>query len=205
MDPVSLDLFKEINLLWEPVYPYLARAIREDYGRREGTLVEIGPFCGVIFELGRQGIGDSFAIAAFPQGMANDFRKQARQRSAACPVRVIETNSNLDGLEENSVDLAIFRGALFFPSLFEVDWSAIHRVLKPDGVALIGGGFGKFTPQEVVSRIGQKSRELNLQLGKVEMSPGKLQKEIEKISLKATFEILREGGLWVLMKKDQSH
>ena len=204
MEFFNLDLIRDIDLLWEPVYPYLARAIGEYYGRREGTLLEIGPFCGVIFELARQGIGDSFAIAAFPQGMANHIQEKARQRSATHPAEVIETNPTLDGVKENGVDLAIFRGAFFFPSLFEVHWPSIHRVLKPNGIALIGGGFGKFTPVEVITKIGQKSRDLNLRIGKVEITEDRLREEVEKIDLKATFEILTEGGLWILMRKDLS-
>jgi hypothetical protein len=104
-------------------------------------------------------------------------------------------------VDENSADLAIFRGAFFFPSLFQVNWAAIHRVLKPNGIALVGGGFGKFTPREVISKIGKKSRDLNFQMGKVDRTPGDLKEEIKGISVRATFEILSEGGLWVLMRK----
>jgi hypothetical protein len=104
-------------------------------------------------------------------------------------------------VNENSADLLIFRGAFFFPSLFQVHWPAIHRVLKPNGVALVGGGFGKFTPGEVITKIGKKSRDLNLQLGKVDRTAEDLKEEIEGISVEATFEILTEGGLWVLMRK----
>jgi hypothetical protein len=202
MGSVNLDLIKEINLLWEPVYPHLARTIREYYGRPGGALLEIGPFSGVIFEVKKQGIGDSFAIAAFPPGLASYFQEQARRQRAVSPVDVIETDPALDGVEENSTDLAIFRGAFFFPSLFQVHWSSIHRVLKPKGVALIGGGFGKLTPHEVITKIERKSRDLNLQIGKVDITAGDLEEEIERTSLKASFEILTEGGLWVLMRKD---
>jgi hypothetical protein len=86
--------------------------------------------------------------------------------------------------------------------LFQVNWAAIHRVLKPNGIALVGGGFGKFTPREVITKIGKKSRDLNLQMGKVDRTPEELRKEMEGISVEATFEILTEGGLWVLMKKN---
>jgi len=201
MGSVDLDLIKEIHLLWEPVYPYLSRAVTEYYGRREGTLIEIGPFCGVIFELKKQGIGDSFVIAAFPRGLTNTFQEQARRHNPASPIDVIETNPGLDGVDENSADLIIFRGAFFFPSLFQVHWPAIHRVLKPNGIALVGGGFGKFTPREVIAKIGKESRDLNLQLGKIDRTAEDLKDEIEGISVEATFEILTEGGLWVLMTK----
>jgi SAM-dependent methyltransferase len=201
MGSANLELIKEIDLLWEPVYPYLARAIAEYYGRSDGTLLEIGPFCGVIFELRKQGIGDSYVIGAFPRGVANILRELANREGQTSPIDVIETDATLKGLGENSADLVIFRGALFFPSLFRVHWSAIHRVLKPNGIALVGGGFGKFTPHEVIEKIGKRSRELNLQLGKVDLTAEKLKAGIERSSCKASFKILSEGGLWTLMKK----
>ena len=201
MGSVNLDLIREINLLWEPVYPYLARAVREYYSRREGAVLEMGPFCGVIFEMMKQGIGDSFAIATFPPGLANTFQEQATRQSLSSPIDVIETDRTLRGVGDNGADLAIFRGAFFFPSLFQVDWLAIHRVLKPNGVALVGGGFGKFTPREIITKIGKRSRDLNLQMGKVDRTAGDLKEEIERASVKAGLEILTEGGLWVLMRK----
>jgi SAM-dependent methyltransferase len=204
MGSVALELIKEIDLLWEPVYPYLARFIGDYYGRRGGTLLEIGPFCGVIFELRRQGIGDTYVIGAFPPGLTNTFRKQARREGQTSPVHVIETDATLEGLGDNRIDLAIFRGALFFPSLFRVHWQAISRVLKPNGTALVGGGFGKFTPHEVIEKIGRRSRDLNSQLGKVEVTAEKLKAEIEGASFRGSLRILNEGGLWVLMNKDVS-
>jgi hypothetical protein len=60
MNPVRLDLIQQIDQLWDPIYPYLARHITELYGRRDGNIVEIGPFCGVIFFLLREKIGHSF-------------------------------------------------------------------------------------------------------------------------------------------------
>jgi hypothetical protein len=38
------NLLEEINRLWEPIRPYLARQIEELYGRRDGCILEIGPF-----------------------------------------------------------------------------------------------------------------------------------------------------------------
>jgi hypothetical protein len=88
--------------------------------------------------------------------------------------------------------------------MFQVHWPAIHRVLKPKGVALVGGGFGKFTPREVITKIGKESRDINLQIGKVDITAENLKDEVERTSLKASFEILTEGGLWVLMRKDMN-
>ena len=95
MDSVRLDLIQEIDRLWDPVYPYLARHISELYGRRDGDIVEIGPFCGVIFSLSKEKIGHSFRIAAFPEGMGNFFRKEVERQNLVQSIEIIETDPSL--------------------------------------------------------------------------------------------------------------
>jgi hypothetical protein len=201
MDSVRLDLIQEIDRLWDPVYPYLARHISELYGRRDGDIVEIGPFCGVIFSLSKEKIGHSFGIAAFPEGMGNFFRKEVERQNLVQSIEIIETDPSLVALEGDHCDLAIFRGALFFPNLFQVDFSAVYRILKRGGIALLGGGFGKFTPEAVIEKIKRRSRDLNLAIGKTEIDRDQLIQDLRARNLKGKFEFLTEGGLWVIMKK----
>jgi hypothetical protein len=201
MEPINLNPIQEIHHLWEPVYPYLSQQIFELYNRKDGNILEIGPFSGVIFNLQKRNIGSSFLIAAFPPGMGNFFHEEAIKQKVQDKVRVIETDPVLTGIEENSIDLAIFRGAFFFPSLFKVNFSAIDRVLKTNGVGFIGGGFGKFTPDSVIKDIGKRSRKLNLQIGKIEISEDRLRQDIQTEGVKGKMEFISEGGLWVLMRK----
>ena len=201
MKSVRLDLIQEIDQLWDPIYPYLARQISELYDRRDGDIVEIGPFCGVIFSLLKEKIGHSFRIAAFPEGMGHFFRQEAEKQNLAEKIEIIETTPSLVGLEEDHFDLAIFRGAFFFPSLFQVDFSALYRILKRGGIALLGGGFGKFTPTSTIEKVKTRSRELNLAIGKTEIDEDQFRQDLRTRNLKGEFEFLSEGGLWVLMKK----
>jgi hypothetical protein len=201
MEPVNLNFIQEIYHLWEPVYPYLSQQILELYHRKDGNILEIGPFSGVIFNLQKRNRGSSFLIASFPPGMGNFFQEEAIKQKVEDKIRVIETNPALIGIGENSIDLAIFRGAFFFPSLFKVNFSAIDRVLKKNGLAFIGGGFGKFTPDSVTKDIGKRSRELNLQIGKIEIDEDRLRHEIQSEGVEGKMEVISEGGLWVLMRK----
>jgi hypothetical protein len=201
MNPVRLDLVQEIDQLWHPIYPYLAQHVHELYGRTDGDVVEIGPFCGVIFSLVRKKIGHSFFIAAFPEGMGNFFQQEGKRQKLGEKIEVLETNPSLDGLGENRFDLVIFRGAIFFPTLFQVDFSALYRIVKKGGMALLGGGFGKFTPESVIEKIKRRSRELNLMIGKTEIDKDQLVQDLQKSKAKGRFEFFSEGGLWVVMKK----
>jgi ubiquinone/menaquinone biosynthesis C-methylase UbiE len=198
---VGLELIEEIDQLWEPVYPYLARHIMELYGRREGAVLEIGPFCGVIFSLIKEGVGSRFVIASFPSGMGTFFLEQAEKSGVKDKIEVTETDACLGNVGDESVDLAIFRGAFFFPELFDADLGAISRVLKPAGLAFVGGGFGKYTPNSVILSLGRRSRELNLEIGKKEISEQAIRQHVVGSRLAAHAEVMDEGGLWVVIRK----
>jgi len=194
-------LIEELNLLWEPTRPYLARQVEELYGRRDGHILEVGPFSGLVFELARRAIGQSFSIAAFPHTAIPLYRLEAQKHGLKDRVRIIESDSSLSNVGEGSVDLAIFRGALFFPSLFQVDFSAVDRRLNAKGVAVVGGGFGKYTPAEVIDQIGKRSEKLNAAMGRVRITVESVRDQLRVSALEASCEITTEGGLWVVLRK----
>ena len=195
------SLIEELNLLWEPIRPYLARQVEELYRRRDGHILEIGPFSGLIFELVRINIGRSFSIAAFPQATIPLYRVEAQKHGLEDRVRITGSDSSLSNVDEGNVDLAIFRGALFFPRLFQVDFRAIYRTLSTEGIAFIGGGFGRYTPPEVISQIGKRSEQLNSAMGRVRITSESVRDQLRASALEETCEITTEGGLWVVMRK----
>lgn len=183
------------------MYPYLANHIQEEYGRKDGVILEIGAFCGVIFSLMAQGVGSQFRIGAFPPETVSFFHDWVHEKGCENKIDILETDESLVGHEDNSADLIVFRGALFFPSIFQVDYKAISRVMKPGSVAMIGGGFGKFTPSDVILPIAERSKDLNLKIGKVEITEDQVRKEIDASGIKTACRVVREGGLWVILSK----
>ncbi len=194
-------LIEELNLLWEPIRPFLARQIEELYGRRDGHILEIGPFSGLIFTLAQKNVGQSFSIAAFPQTTIPLYRQETRKHGLEDRVGIIESDSSLINIADDSIDLAIFRGALFFPVLFQVDFGAIYRTLRKGGIAFVGGGFGKHTPTEVISQIGKRSEQLNAAMGRVRVTVESVRDQVRSSHLEGKCEITTDGGLWVVMRK----
>jgi hypothetical protein len=195
------NLIEELNVLWEPIRPYLTRQIEELYKRRDGHILEMGPFSGLIFELVRMNVGRSFTIAAFPRGTVPLFRWEAQKHGLEDRVRIIESDGSLSNVVDGNVDLAIFRGALFFPTLLQVDFRAIYRTLTTEGIAFIGGGFGKYTPPEVISRIGKRSEQLNSAMGRVRVTVESVRGQLRSSTLEEKCEITTDGGLWVVLRK----
>jgi hypothetical protein len=194
-------LIEELNLLWEPIRPFLAKQIEELYGRSDGNILEIGPFSGVIFTLAQKNMGRSFLIAAFGQAAIALYREEAQKRVLGDRVRIIESDSSLTGIADESVDLAIFRGALFFPALFIVDFEAIYRTLRRAGIAFVGGGFGKHTPPELIGQIGKRSEQLNTAVGRVRVTVESVRDQLRACHLEEKSEITTDGGLWVVIRK----
>jgi hypothetical protein len=195
------NLIEELNLLWEPIRPYLARQIEELYGRRDGHVLEIGPFSGLIFALAQEDVGQSFSIAAFPQAVIPLYRQEARKLGLEDRVKIIESDSSLINVTEESVDLSIFRGALFFPALFQVDFGAIYRKLKIGGMAFVGGGFGKHTPFKVINQIAKRSEQLNTTMGRTRVTVESVKDQVRASFLDEKCEITTDGGLWVVIRK----
>jgi len=194
-------LIEELNLLWEPIRPFLVQQIDELYGRLDGYILEIGPFSGLVFALAQKNVGQSFLIAAFSQAAILLYRQEARKHGLEDRVRIIDSDSSLINIADESVDLAIFRGALFFPALFQIDFGAIYRKLRTAGIAFVGGGFGKHTPAEVISRIGKRSEQLNAAMGRVRVTVESVRDQLRSNRLEEKCEVTTEGGLWVVMKK----
>ena len=88
-------LIQELNLLWEPIRALLARQIEELYGHRDGHILEIGPFSGLIFALAQKSVGQTFSIAAFPQATIPLFQQEVRKLGLEDLVKIIESDSSL--------------------------------------------------------------------------------------------------------------
>ncbi len=97
--------------------------------------------------------------------------------------------------------MAVFRGAFFFPSFFSPDLPAIYRSLKAGGMALVGGGFGRHTPGDVIRSIEKRSKDLNVALGRVRITEKDLWSILEAAELKERATMITEGGLWVVLRK----
>jgi hypothetical protein len=201
MTEEDLRCIKELYYLWKPVYPFLARYIAETYGSRGGSVVDVGPFAGAIYAVAESGVADRFTLAPFSAELAAFFQEETSNSGYGSRIEVLSTDQSLSNIPSFQADLIVFRGAFFFPGHFDADLNAIGRVLRPGGMAFVGGGFGKHTPEAVISSMAARSRELNERLGKRDIHPDDLRTRIGGSAFPGTMTVTTEGGLWVVMRK----
>ena len=201
---IAMDLedIKRINQLFTEFYPYLARQMVNAYAREDGLALEIGPYSpGISIELAklcpglRVIVGDSLAevlsyleerVAGASLGKRNEVRELDKY--------------NLP-FGAATFDLVVFRGGLFFWGAQAQILKEIYRVLKPDGVAVVGGGFGAEAPDEIIEARAAEIRELNRRLGKRTLSETELSDILEQAELTNCTEVERRHGLWLTIRK----
>jgi hypothetical protein len=61
--------------------------------------------------------------------------------------------------------------------------------------------FGKYTPPEIINRIGNCFEELNAEMGKVRATTESTRDQLQASALRAKTEITTDGGFWVVTKK----
>lgn len=199
---MDLSILKNVNELWSKIYPYLAVQVMEYYGKSYGDVLELGPFAGGIsVELAMLHPGLNITIAAQDSGMVDFLLKEIE---GAGLNRKIELKCcELDNLvfADSLFDLVVFRGAYFFLDEEGKFLREIYRVLKQDGLAFIGGGYGKNTPQALIDEIADESRDLNDRLGRKRVTVDEVKNMADKSGWSDHARIEKEGGLWLVIKK----
>ncbi len=127
-------------------YACVARDIVETCTPREGVWVDLG--CGegpLAFALA--GLSDSVLVLIDPnrEALARAVAKAAQlglsRRTLAVHGRVEELP-----LADDCVDLVVSRGSIFFWEDRPAGVREVHRVLRPGGAAMLGGGLGSTYP-----------------------------------------------------------
>ncbi len=197
---MNLDDLKRVNHLWREIYPYLVAQIMDSYQRDTGRVLEIGPFSGGIsIEMVGRYPGLDITIATEQADVFNDIWPEVKASRQDRAIRVKPTSLNHLAFAESEFDLIIVRGAFFF--LNEGLLGEIFRVLKPGGLAFVGGGYGKGIPQKLIDEIHDESQVLNDRLGRKRVSVKELEAMAKRAGLADNCRIIEEGGLWLSIRK----
>ena len=190
--------------IFAPLYPVLAEYFLDRFGRRDGVCIDLGSGPGHI----AIAVAQASKMQVYSLDRSEEAQKIARKniKDAGLEGRVIPISGDVAAipLPDNSVDLAVSRGSIYFWDDLHAAFSEVARILKPGGRTFIGGGFGNAELRDdIVQKMIARKPEWEQWYNK-NMS----QETIERFKQALVgiggveSEVIRvESGVWVVMKK----
>jgi ubiquinone/menaquinone biosynthesis C-methylase UbiE len=210
-DPASFEIIA--RTLFAPAYPVIAEQIIEATGIRQGFCLDIGCGGGHL-GLAVAAIGDfDMGFMDPSEGMRDIAALNTVEAGIAERARILEGRAENIPLSDDSVDLAISRGSVFFWHDQAAAFTEIHRVLTPGGMAYIGGGFGSAAIKEDITRkMNERSngnkkpfhKKISERLGP---DAADRFRETLKMTPVRDFTITQSNdkGLWIIIRKGECH
>lgn len=128
-------------------YPYVARDVMEICSPRDGVWMDLG--CGEgPMALALAQMSGSVLVLVDPNREALS-RAMGKSQELGLSGRTLAAVGRAESLPfaDNSVDLVISRGSIFFWENPAAGVREVRRVLRPGGKAMLGGGLGSTYPQ----------------------------------------------------------
>lgn len=193
--------------IFAPVYPMIAKQIIQRFGITTGTCIDLGS--------GPASLSIAMAKASDLQVIALDVSDDMQEVAAknisdaglTNRIRLIYGDVHAIPLPDDTADLIISRGSMFFWDDIHIAFREIYRVLKPGGRTYIGGGFGN---QKLRDEIAAKMIEQNpdwKQMNQKNMSPENQKRFVtmlREIGVPDYEMVFGDEGLWIVLKKEQT-
>ena len=202
------DFDQRARTVFKPAYPVVAAQILAHTGINQGSCLDIGCGGGYLgLELLRQSQLSLLFLDQSPQ-MLEIVHANLMESGLSPRGETILANAERIPLPDNSVDLAISRGSVFFWDDHVAAFSEIHRVLAPGGMTYIGGGFG--TPQikaQIADGLKERGEDHQKWESMVQRNLGPEMRQKFCLALQDAriphFELLhnQEEGMWIVISK----
>ena len=197
---------------FKDVYPSLADQIMNDYSISEGICLDIG--CGpgyLTIEIAKRSNLKMIGIDIDPEAV-RIARNNVKRENITDRITIEQGDVHQLRYADGSADLIVSRGSFLFWENTAQAFDEIYRMLKPGGVAFIGGGMGRaFTPEQKAAIKLKVEHAGFLDRCKRIITPVMMQETLESLSIQ-DFKIMGDGpgdsgcqcGMWVEIRKPHS-
>lgn len=128
--------------VFAPLYPIVAERIREETGITRGRCLDLGSGPGLLgLAMARITDLDVTLLDIDPEMLAF-AAANVDESGLGARVGIVEADVHEIPFEDDSVDLVVSRGSVFFWNEPARAFRDVWRVLAPGGCAWMGGGFG---------------------------------------------------------------
>jgi SAM-dependent methyltransferase len=145
--------------LFDSVYPAFARQLVQDYGVTKGIAVDLGGANGSLaFELAKIADLKVYNVDINPTAV-RQCGQLAEQNKLVGRVIALEADAANLPLRDNLADLVVSRNSLFQWKDKIAGFREAYRILKPGGVACMGGGFSRLLAADALKQMVAWSEE----------------------------------------------
>ncbi|MDD4566869.1 Demethylrebeccamycin-D-glucose O-methyltransferase [Methanoculleus chikugoensis] len=189
--------------VFAPIYPVIAQQALAWSGIRDGIALDLGSGPGLLsVALAKKSDLVVVALDADPA-----MSLIARTTAAGSAGRVIPVTGDVHcmPIRDNNVSLVVSRGSIYFWEDRPRAFLEIERVLRPGGVAYVGGSFGTPELREAIfTKMRQRNPNWDSDVARRsgQATPGTLRRELAESGVVHARLREEEEGMWVEIRKD---
>lgn len=187
---------------FKKIYPVIARQILERTGMTSGRCIDLGGGPGMLaVELAKASALDVTVCDLTLECVAL-AKENSREHGVHERVSAVQGAAEKLPFEDNSADLVVSRGSIFFWEDQEKGLAEVYRVLRLDGWAYIGGGFG--TAELLQEILAEKADDPQWNVQRKERleknPPGHFEALLLKLGIDGMVE-RGDAGMWIIFRK----
>lgn len=188
--------------IFAPIYPVIAEQILKATEISRGKCVDLGTGTGLL-GLAIAAISDlKVCLLDISPEMLDYADQNIRDKKMEQQVHTVKADVHQLPFPDQSIDLIVSRGSIFFWDDLRKALQETYRVLAPGGVAYMGGGFGSNELKDQIEKKMAQKDEKWAEKATVRMQ-NFASSNYEKIlhELKIPYQVKCKSGFWIIIER----